>query len=69
MPKAKRPKRPQVTIYFPDPKDASIHEQILLDAKKSGISVSTLAKMALELGYPEVRRTIDHIKPLGKVKQ
>ena len=68
MPKTKRAKRTQITIYFPDPNDASFHKQISSDAEKSGISISTLAKMALEIGYPEVRRTIDHIKPLGKSK-
>lgn len=67
MPKVKRPKRTQITIYFPDLKDALIYKQIAADADKTGISISVLAKMALDIGYPEVRRNLDNITPLGKV--
>lgn len=57
---SKRP--PSVTVFFPD--DPKLQKQITQDAKTIGISVSSLAKMALEIGYPEVRRRLEEIKPL-----
>lgn len=62
--KSKRP--PTVTVFFSD--DTTLQKQIVQDAEVIGISVSSLARMALEIGYPEVRRHFNNIKLLPEVE-
>ncbi len=61
----KRP--PQLTIFFPD--DASLQKQIYTDAHVTGISVSALAKLALEVGYPIIRERLEDISKIKPVKK
>jgi len=58
----KRP--PQITIFFPS--NQKLQKQIVADAQKIGISVSSLGKIALEMSYPHVREKLKEIADLPK---
>jgi len=59
---SKRP--PSITVFFNT--DADVHKQITDDAKVLGMSASTLAKLALGIGYPVVRERFKQLAPLKK---
>ena len=60
----KRP--PSHTVFFGD--DLEIHKQITADAERIGIAVSSLLKLALDIGYPVVRENFERMLSLPKTK-
>ena len=62
--KKTRKRPPSITVFFPQ--DPTLQKQIIEDAKRIGISASSLVKLALDVGYPVVRENFKQLVPLKK---